>query len=63
MAGSLSVASTAVSLAKVAVVASGEVGRSAGIIMALGHCIRVCGEFCVLNFSLYKEVSAMQIGF
>jgi hypothetical protein len=41
MAGSLSVASTAVSLVKVAVVVSGEVGRSAGIILALGHCFGV----------------------
>jgi hypothetical protein len=42
MAGSLSVTTTAVSSAKVVVVDSGEVGRSAGIIMALGHCFRVC---------------------
>jgi hypothetical protein len=42
MAGFLSVASTAVSSAKVAVVASAEVGRSAvyeSIILAVGHCL------------------------
>jgi hypothetical protein len=36
MAGSMSVASTAVSSAKVVVVESGEVGRPASIIMILG---------------------------
>jgi hypothetical protein len=45
MAGSLSVATTAVSSAKLAVVDSDEVGRSAvyiaGIIMAPGHCLGV----------------------
>jgi hypothetical protein len=43
-AGLLSVASTALSPANVAVVDSGEVGRSIvipGIIMALGHCLEV----------------------
>jgi hypothetical protein len=35
-----------------------------GIIIALGHCLGVdWGEFCVLSFNLYEEVSAMQIGF
>jgi hypothetical protein len=44
MAGSLSVTSTAVSLAKVAVVDSDEAGRSAviaSIIVVLGHCLEV----------------------
>jgi hypothetical protein len=45
MAGSLSISSTAVSSAKVAVVDSSVVGRSAlyvvGIIMALGHCLEL----------------------
>jgi hypothetical protein len=42
MAGSLSVASTAVSSAKVAVVDSADAGRSAiyeSIILAVGHCL------------------------
>jgi hypothetical protein len=70
MAGSLSVVTTAVSSAKVSVVDSGEVGRSA-------VCSRynsgprtlplskpaLTEEFCVLSFNLHKEVSAMQIGF
>jgi hypothetical protein len=45
MVGSLSIATTAVSSTKVAVVDSGEVGRSTvyivGIIRALGHCLGV----------------------
>jgi hypothetical protein len=42
IAESLSVATTAVSSAKVAMIDSGEVGRSARITMALGHCLGVC---------------------
>jgi hypothetical protein len=51
------------------VVYSGEVGRSAVYNRynnGLGHlgCTNIdWGEFCVLSFSLYEEVSAMQIGF
>jgi hypothetical protein len=43
MAGSLSVSGTAISLAKVAVIDSNEVGRcKAGTIMALRHFLGVC---------------------
>jgi hypothetical protein len=45
MAGSLSVATTAVSSAKVAVVDSGEIGRSAV------YSRYNIGEFCVLTFT------------
>jgi hypothetical protein len=66
MAGSLSVATTAVSLAKVAVVDSGEVGKStvySSYNNALGYAHIDWVEFCVLSFSVYEEVSAMQIEF
>jgi hypothetical protein len=70
MAGSLSVASAAVSLAKIAVVDSGEVGRSA-VYSRYNNGLRtlpwgtpaLTDEFCVLCFNLYAEVSAMQIDF
>jgi hypothetical protein len=39
----------------------------AGIIMAVGPCLGVhrivWGEFCILIFNLYEEVSAMPVGF
>jgi hypothetical protein len=71
MAESLSVASTAVTSAKVAVIDSGEVGRSAVYsrynsgprTLSLGYVCIDWQELCVLSLNLYKEVSAMQIGF
>jgi hypothetical protein len=63
------VASSAVSSAKVAVIDSGGVGRSAvySMYITLGHCLGYAridgGEFRILSFNLYEEVSAMQIGF
>jgi hypothetical protein len=69
MAGSLSLDSTAVSSAKVAVVESSEVGRSAVYssynndprALPLGYALIDWGEFYVLSFNLYEEVTAMQI--
>jgi hypothetical protein len=58
MTGSLSVSTTAVLSAKVAVVDSGEGGRSAVYRTTLPW-----GEFFLLSFHLYEEVSAKQIGF
>jgi hypothetical protein len=65
MAGSLSMATTAVSSAKVAVVGSCEVSRynNGPMILAWGTAHIDWGEFFVLSFNLYEEVSAMQIGF
>jgi hypothetical protein len=68
MAGLLSVASTAVSSAKVVVIDSGEAGRSAVYIrynngpktLPWGTSTFTEESFV---FNLYKEVSAMQIGF
>jgi hypothetical protein len=70
MAGSQSEASTALS-AKVAVVDSGEVGKSAvyrrynnGPRTLPWRTPRIeCVELCVLGFNLYEEVSAVQIRF
>jgi hypothetical protein len=65
-AGLLSVATTAVSSEGVAVVYSGEVGRSAACrnynngLMTLPFGTSVeWGEFCVLAFNLYEEVSLL----
>jgi hypothetical protein len=70
MAESLSVASTAISSVKVAVVDTGEVGRSAARIRYINGprtlpwgMPALTGQFCVLTFNLHKEGSAMQIGF
>jgi hypothetical protein len=72
MAGSLSVATTAISSANVAVVDSGEVGRSVVYAMynngprklTTFRYVRVdWGKFHVLSFNLCEELSPMQIGF
>jgi hypothetical protein len=71
MAGSLSVVSTTMLLANVAVVDSGEVGRSAmysryniGPRTSALWYTRIDGEeLCAFIFNLRKETSAMQIGF
>jgi hypothetical protein len=73
MAGSLSVAITAVLSAKVAVVDSSELAGQrclGGIEVIRGHYLGVGsrsrgggGEFCVFIFNLDKEVSAMEEGF
>jgi hypothetical protein len=68
MAGSLSVATTAVLSAQVAVVYSGEVGRSA-VYSRYNNGPRTLaaridwGVSCVVSFNLYEEVCAMQVGF
>jgi hypothetical protein len=62
MFGTLSVATLAMSLAKVAVVVSGEVGRS-GICniedTALGYARVLREEFSVIIFHFNKEMSAV----
>jgi hypothetical protein len=71
MAGSLSVAITAVSSAKVADVVSGEIGRSAvnrrqsngPRTLPWGTPALMGGEFCVFNFNLDEEMSVMEVGF
>jgi hypothetical protein len=72
MAGSLSVATTAVSSANVAMVDAGEAGRSAVYSRynngprkqaTFGYVRIDWGEFHVVSFNLYEESSAMQIGF
>jgi hypothetical protein len=63
MAGSLFVAITAELLAKVSVVDSGEVGRSAVYRTTLEYAFVYRGDFCVFIFNLDKEVSAIQVGF
>jgi hypothetical protein len=70
MASSLSMTSTAVLSAKVAVVCSNVVGRSA-VYSRYDNCPRtlfcgslvLAGEICVFSFSFYREESAKQIGF
>jgi hypothetical protein len=71
MAGSLPVATTAESSEKVAVVGSGEVGKSAvhssynngPRTLLWGVSTLTAVEFCELGFSFYEKVSAMQIEF
>jgi hypothetical protein len=70
MAELLSVAITAVSLAKFAVVGSGEDGKSAVYkrfrsgprTLPWGTPAFTGAEFCVFIFNLDKEASAMQVG-
>jgi hypothetical protein len=63
---SLFMASNAVSSVNVAVVDSGEVSRSA-VHNRYNNVPRTrridWRQFCTLGYSLYEEVSAMQIGF
>jgi hypothetical protein len=70
MPGSLSVASTAVSLAKVAVVDPAEVGRSAVYSRynndpMMLPCVTpaLIAKSYVLSLNFYEELSTMQIGF
>jgi hypothetical protein len=70
MVGSLSAITTAVLSAKVAVVISGEVGRSAvyssysnGLRRLTWGMPRFAGKSSLLIFNLNKEVSAVQVGF
>jgi hypothetical protein len=69
MATSLSVATSAVSSANVAVLDFGEVGTSAvysrynngPLETAVGYTHIYWGEFCVLSFDLYEEVSKLKL--